>query len=168
MSEEPKINPETSAVEPAPSPTLREEQPRSGGAMVGYTIAIIINAILWYVFDHWLSWEIPLLTAEFGGYGPFLTSRFSEVLWAVHLSLGATIVANVIFLTYDPRWFKRLMQIVMDCCGWISLRAFYQVFPLETGMDAVNQAVRLALLVALVVVAIAIVVNAVKLAAGKD
>ena len=47
-----------------------------------------------------LNWEVP-----------FLTGDWVEVMPAFTLSIGATIIANIVFLGYDARYFRHLVQI---------------------------------------------------------
>jgi hypothetical protein len=64
----------------------------AGARSGGYLLAIVINALLLYVVQHLVAWDVR-----------FITPAWNDVLWAVDLSLQATIVANVLFLIYDAR-----------------------------------------------------------------
>jgi len=63
-------------------------------ALVG---SIIVNAILLYVAHHVLEWQIG-----------WITPAWSDVLWAVDLTLWASIVTNALFLAIDAAWFRNL------------------------------------------------------------
>ena len=86
-----------------------------------YVIAIVINAAVIYVIHHLLEWE----------WAPFLTEDFARLLPIMTVALGATIVANVIYMVYDPVWFKSISQV-----GLLILNAFvtagvWDVFPFD-------------------------------------
>jgi hypothetical protein len=84
----------------------------------GYIAAVIINIVMIYVFNNLLNWGVP-----------FLTSDYSGVLWAINLSLGATIIANILFLIYDPGWFRHLGQIVLNFIALFVAFIIFTVFP---------------------------------------
>ena len=114
----------------------------------GYIIAIVVNALLLYVIHHLLDWNVF-----------FVTERFSEVLWALDLSLQATILANLLFLVYDAAWFKHLAQIVLNLLSILATFILYWVFPFDFGLAWWNQLVKFALLLAIAGMAIAIIVE---------
>jgi hypothetical protein len=118
----------------------------------GYIIAIIVNVILLYVIHHLLEWNVF-----------FVTERFSEVLWALDLSLQATILANLLFLVYDAAWFKHLAQIILNLLSILATFLLYWVFPFDFGLAWWNQLVKFALLLAIVAMGIAIIVEFFKL-----
>ena len=130
-----------------------------GARRFGYIVAIIVNVALLYVFNNLLRWNPPLLN---------LTERFTDCLWAINLSLLATIVGNILFLGYDAQWFKSLVQIVLNCFGLLSAYTLYRVFPFDFEMMLVEQAVRIALLVAMFGIVVGSVVEFFRLFSRKD
>jgi len=116
----------------------------------GYIIAILVNVGLIYVFNNILTWNAP-----------YLTQDFSRCLPALTMSLAVTIFCNAVFMVYDPKYFRHLMQVVMNCFGWYSLLVFYQVLPLDLPVG-IPQIVRAGLLVALIIIPIATIVEAVQ------
>ncbi|HHY00654.1 MAG TPA: hypothetical protein GX531_04690, partial [Methanothermobacter sp.] len=68
-----------------------------------FVVAIIVNVILLYIVNNLLSWNFS-----------FITSSFQDVLWIFNISICATIIANIIFLTYHPGWFRSLAKIVLN------------------------------------------------------
>ena len=122
------------------------KRPSRGARTSGYTVAIVINVILWYVTHNLLDWNLPVIT-----------ERFVEVLPAVEWSLGATIIANALFMVYDPRWFRHLAQVGLNILALFSTYMFYQVFPFEFGTESLNWLVRVGLFLAMVGIVIGIV-----------
>src|SRR5579859_4331269 len=115
-----------------------------------YELAIVINAVLLYVVHHLVAWDVP-----------FITPAWNDVLWAVDLSLQATIVANVLFLIYDARWFYSLVQVVPAGVAVLSLWWVYQVFPFDFGSVGMNDLARLGLVLLTIAAAIGTLVSAV-------
>jgi hypothetical protein len=83
-----------------------------------YVAAIVINVILIWVFANLLNWGVP-----------FLTSDYSRVLWAIDMSLGATIFVNILFLMFDPGWFRHLMQVVLNIISLIVGLIIFKIYP---------------------------------------
>jgi hypothetical protein len=119
---------------------------RSGG----YVLAIVINALLLYVVNHLVAWDVG-----------FITPAWNDVLWAVELSLQATIVANVLFLVYDARWFHCLVQAAAGVVAVVALWWVYQIFPFDFGSVGMNDLARLGLVLVTIAAAIGTLVTAV-------
>ncbi len=62
------------------------------------------NAVLLYAAQHVLEWQIG-----------WITPTWSNVLWAVDLTLEVSIVVNALYLIVDARWFRNLAEAVS--CG---------------------------------------------------
>ncbi len=125
----------------------------SGARRFGYLITILVNFALIYAAQNLLNWNVP-----------FLTNRFTECLWAINLSLGATIFVNFIFLVFDRRWFRSLMQSFTNVFSFISGYVFWRVFPLQLPENIVRW-VNLALIILLVLILLSILtelLNAIK------
>ncbi len=95
---------------------------RVAGRRAGYVAAIVINAIMIYIVEHLLAWNVPFLLPSFAG-----------VVWAIDLSLWATIVANVFYLMYDARWFRDAVQIVLNAIAFVVSSILYATFPFDFG-----------------------------------
>ncbi|HZD58985.1 MAG TPA: hypothetical protein VE439_00840, partial [Anaerolineae bacterium] len=78
----------------------RQEQEK-GSKKSGYVAAIIINIVLLVIFNNLLNWHVP-----------FLTGSFVIPLRILNISITATIIANLVFLAYDPAWFLALTRTV--------------------------------------------------------
>jgi hypothetical protein len=118
----------------------------------GYVGTIVVNAIMLYVAHHLLVWEVP-----------FVTPAFADVLWAIDLSLWATIVANVLFLGYDAAWFRHLVQIGLSGIAFLVTTQLYAFFPFDFGAPAWNDGARLALVLVMAAIILAIIVQAIVL-----
>jgi hypothetical protein len=134
----------------------RKRAPR-GARMAGYIIAIIISAVMWYVAHNLLNWNVP-----------FITERFVTVLPALEASLGATMIANVLFLAFDPHWFRALAQVGLNILTLYVLYMLYQVFPVDFGVDTLNWLARLGLVATAVAVIIGTVVELARLPFGRE
>jgi hypothetical protein len=132
-----------------------EERVRARRA--SYVGSIVVNAIWYYVAHNLLRWDIP-----------FLTPSFASVLWAIDLSIGASIVANALFLAYDERWFRRLLQIVLTGLAFVATSTLYGVFPFEFGDPMWNSLASFCLFVVMIATALAMLVQLVVLVVGED
>jgi hypothetical protein len=123
------------------------------GRRLGYAISILINVFFLWVVNNLVEWDIS-----------WITDDFSKVVWIFNLSLGATIAANVLYLFFDPPWFKSLGQIVTVAISVAVAVRLWQVFPVSfTGDFPWTGLFRVALVVGIVGGSIGIVVELVKL-----
>ena len=112
-------------------------QPTSSGARrFGYFVSILVNIAMIYIANNLLNW----------GWLPFLTEDFVLCLWAFNLSFGANIFINFVFMFFDRRWFRNLMQAIVNVFGFISVYIFRQVFPLDLS-SGLSGAVNVGLIV---------------------
>lgn len=125
----------------------------SGVRRFGYFMAILVNAAMMYVANHLLDWNVP-----------FLTEDFSQCLWAINMSFGATIFINCIFMVFDRRWFRSLMESINSVFSLISGYIFYRIFPLDlpAGMERWANMGLVILLVIILISILAQLLNAVK------
>jgi hypothetical protein len=114
----------------------------------GYVASVVIDVLLLYAAHNLLAWGVA-----------FVTPAWAEVLWAVDLSLQASIVANALFLVYDAAWFRNLAGVATTGTGLLAGYELYRVFPFELGRW--SDLARLGLLAVLVALGIALVVVAV-------
>lgn len=134
--------------------TAHETKPGSF-RRVGYAVAIAVNLVLIFVVNNLLDW----------GWPSFLTDDFQQLLPLINLSLTASIVANLIYLWFDPAWFKSLTQIVLGMISLVVTVRTLQVFPFDfSGYDFNWEALtRLVLVVLMVAIGIAMLVEIGKL-----
>lgn len=105
----------------------------------GYVGSIIVNGILLYLAHHLLDWQVG-----------WIQPGWSSVLWAVDMSLGASIAANVLFIAYDAKWFRSLAGSVSCAFAAFATWWVYTVFPFEFGSVEADGVARLVLVVILV------------------
>ena len=99
---------------------MRKNTQPTAGRRLGYIISILVNFAMMFVVNNLPNWNVP-----------FLNDRFVECLWAINLSIFASIFIYCIFLFYDPRWFKSLMQALANVFSLNSTYVFWRVFPLD-------------------------------------
>jgi hypothetical protein len=139
-----------------PYMSSRKRAPR-GARIAGYVVTIIVTAVMWYVAHNALNWNLP-----------FITERFVAVLPALEASLGATMIANVLYIAFDPPLFKALAQLGLNVLSLYVLYILYQVFPVDLGVDTLNWMARLGLNAAAIAVAIGTVVELANTFLGKE
>jgi hypothetical protein len=100
---------------------MKNETSPSGARRFGYFVTILVNIAMIYVANNLLNW----------GWPPFLTKDYVLCLWAANLSFAANIFINFIFMFFDRRWFRSLMQAFGNVFGFLSIFVFWQVFPLD-------------------------------------
>lgn len=100
--------------------TVHRRQPVAGRRL-GYTIAVGVNAVLLYLVNIAPGWDAV----------PFLTPATTQVLPWVNATLIATAVANVLYVVWDPRWFRALGDIVTTSIGIVAMVRVWQVFPFD-------------------------------------
>lgn len=112
-----------------PQKTLRKNshagEPKPG-RRVGYTVSIIVNAVMLFVTVNLLEW----------GWFDWLTDEFDRVVpWAV-FSLSASIAVTAIYMAFDAPWFKSLTQAALAVISFIVTLRIWNVFPFDfTGYD---------------------------------
>jgi hypothetical protein len=87
----------------------------------GYGAAVVVNLIILYVINNLLEWD----------WFRFLTDEFGPMLWLINISLAATILANLVWLGYDPAWFRSVGQIGLNLISAVVTIRMYQVFPFD-------------------------------------
>lgn len=135
----------------------RKRAPRPA-RMFGYVVAIAVNAILWYVAHNLQRWDLPFVVAE----------QFTRILTALDLSLGATMVANAIFVAYDPPWFRRSGQAVLNLFSLSAMYTAYRVFPFDFGSEGANQAIRMLMVLGIIVVGVGTIIELARLPFGRE
>lgn len=106
--------------------------PRTSGS-IG---SILINAILLYAAHHVLEWQIS-----------WITPAWSDVLWAIDLTLEVSIAVNVLFLLFGARSFRNLAGAVSCAVAVLATWWLYVVFPFDFGSAATNDVARVLLIV---------------------
>ncbi len=136
--------------EPGTRRWLTDEN-RERARQAGYVVAVVVNAIMLAIAHALPAWGLP-----------FITMAYVDVLWAVDLSLGATIIANALFVVYDPSWFRNLAQIILSALAVVSGYTMYRVFPFDFGSQSLNDLARLGLFVVVAILVLVTVAQLVK------
>ncbi len=87
----------------------------------GYGVAVAANVLLLVIVNNLEEWDVV----------SWLTDDFSKVVGIISFSLWATIVANAVFIAYDPKWFKAALQAVLNAISVVVMIRIYQVFPFD-------------------------------------
>ena len=140
-------------------PTPSKARPPPGTRRFGYLVAVLVNVAMLIVVNNLLAWDIL----------PFLTSGFDRVVPIINVSLGASILVNLIYLSYDAGWFKALTQIGLLGISMAATVRLYRVFPFDFSAYEFDWATvaKWALILAMVGVAVGIIAEIGRLAAGK-
>jgi hypothetical protein len=118
---------------------------------IGYVVTIIIMIVILYLVQNWQRWNLQ-----------FLSSDFSRYLIYIELSIFVNIAANVLFILYDHRWFKLLIQALADIAGALSLIMFYVIFPIVLDSEKWIKWIKIGVIVLFILTLISILVNLIK------
>ena len=117
-----------------------------------YVVAIVANFILFYILNNLLSWKVG-----------FLTNSFQDCLWAINMSIVATVIGNILFLAYDLRWFRHSIRMAYNLFAVNAIYTLYRVFPFNFGQAFWNEAAKIVLILGTVGTVIGLIVEFVKL-----
>src|SRR5437868_6370981 len=112
--------------------------------------SIVVNLALIYVAHHVIEWQIG-----------WVTPAWSDVLWAVDLTLEVSIVANVLYLAFDSGWFRNATGAVSAGVALLAIWWLGVTYPFDFGADGANDIARLILLLVLIGTGIATLVMAI-------
>lgn len=108
---------------------------------VGYLVAVIVNSAMLFFVNIRPGWrELP-----------FLTEDFVSLVWLINLSMLSSAVVNMVYLRYDPAWFKSLCQVGISAIALTVAIRVLQVFPFDFSQYSFNWAALARLLLALAV-----------------
>lgn len=122
---------------------MSQEKMPSPARRFGYFLTIVVNIGVIFIANNLLNWN----------WVPFLTEDFALCLWAINLSLGASIFINFMFMFFDRKWFRGLMQSLSNVFAFISGYIFWRVFPLSLS-ESMAKAVKLGLVIILGLIAL--------------
>jgi hypothetical protein len=117
----------------------------------GYIVTIIIMFIMIYVLRHLREWGLT-----------FLTDEFEKCLFYIELAIYVTIGANILFIIYDNRWFRHLVQVLVNAANALSTIMIYVIFPFALDNANWTKWLKIGILIVFVITAISIVVELVK------
>ena len=139
------------------SPPAKKRASRSTRRF-GYLVAVAVNLVLLYVVNNLLAWDVL----------PWLTDDFEQVLPILNLSLLATMVINVVYVWFDPRWFKSLTQIGLSVISLIAAVRLFRVFPFDFSPYEFGWATltRFVLIIVMIGITIGVIAESVKFITG--
>jgi hypothetical protein len=101
------------------SATRTRARPRTASRRAGYVVAVAVNALLLHLLNRNPGWQAV----------PFLTDAMSRAIGAVNLSITAGLVANLVYVVWDPTWLKALGDLATTCAGVLAMLRLWQVWP---------------------------------------
>ena len=117
------------------------------GRRIGYVVAAAVNLVVLWLVHRFLDW----------GWPGFLTEEWNDVLPVLTVSIGASVLANLVFAWRSDHPVKPLGDLVTTVLGLIATIRVLRVFPFEFSGTDWSWAVRSVLIVAIVGMAIATV-----------
>jgi hypothetical protein len=123
----------------------------SGARKIGYIIVILIMVFFIYFLSDYRRWGLN-----------FLTEDFDKCLIYIKVSIYMTIAANVLFIIYDNRWFKHIIQAVSSIAGALALIMIYVIFPFTFSDGAWTKWIRIGILALFIITVISIIVELIK------
>ena len=102
-----------------PAAKRARQRPSYAARRVGYTVALVVNAVLFGMVNLTPGWEAL----------PFLTDETPLVLGLVNGSIVTGIVANAVYLLADPTWLRALGDVAQNLVGIAAMVRIWQVFP---------------------------------------
>jgi hypothetical protein len=126
------------------------------GRRAGYLIVVLLDLVMLWIAHQLLDWQWP----------SFLTGAFEDLLPWITASLAATAIVNLVWVFWDPEWFRHLTQFGLDVLSLAVAVRTWQIFPFDfssysSGWETLA---RVAIVVGIVGSAIGAVVELVKLA----
>jgi len=118
---------------------------------IGYIVVVIIMFVILYLVRNYEKWNLP-----------FLTSDFDRCLFYIELSIYLNIAANILFIFYDNKWFKHLVQSVTDVGGALSIIMIYVIYPFSFGEEPWSKWVRIGLLILFGFTVLSVLINLIK------
>lgn len=135
----------------APTPPPAKARARRNGRRAGYVVAIIINLLVLGFINTWPGWE------SFD----FVTADAADVVPLVNLSIGVTIVANLVYLVVDAPRVKAFGEMVTSAVAMVVSVIVLRVFPFDFSAYAFpwELITRVILVIAVIGSGISVLVN---------
>jgi len=103
------------------SATRTRSRARVGTRKSGYLVAVAVNALLLFLLNRSPGWQAV----------PFLTDAMSRAIGVVNLSIAVGLVANLVYIVWDPTWLKALGDLTTTCAGVLAMLRIWQVWPFD-------------------------------------
>jgi hypothetical protein len=125
---------------------------QSGGVRrIGYIVSIVIMIVMIYILRHLRQWGVT-----------FLNEDFENALFYIELSIYVSIGINILFIIYDNRWFKHLLQGISNIFGALAIIMLYVIYPFVIQDESWNKWIKIGLLVLFLLVVIGTLVEFIK------
>jgi hypothetical protein len=128
----------------------------------GEAIAAIIFNLIWL----WIINKVPDWNFS------FVLDSYGVLLWIWNLNVGVQVLTNLIILIFAVRWLRYLMKAVMEAGSFVSLIATYYLYPFNfsdaVGWSHTDTVIQIALIIAMIVTAIQILVDVLKIFFGRS
>jgi hypothetical protein len=119
--------------------------------IIGYGISIIVQIVILYVLRHLKEWGVN-----------FLNEDYESALFYIELSIYVSIGVQIIWIFYDNKWFKHLLQGVSNAVGAVAIIMVYVIFPFIIGNENWVKAIKIALIVLFVLSVIGVLAEIIK------
>lgn len=113
-----------------------------------YIGAIVVNIILLYIFNNLLNWQVY-----------FITNALNEVLWIINIAITATIIGNIIFLFFNPEWFRHILKIILNIFAFTAVYSIYSVFPFNFSSFLIDWSATIALIFIMLGITVATIIE---------
>ena len=136
---------------PPPPPAPAPARSRRTGRRAGYVVAIIINLLVLGFINTWPGWE------SFD----FVTADAADVVPLVNLSIGVSILANIVYLVVDAPRVKAIGEMVVSAVAMVVSVIVLRVFPFDFSAYAFpwELLTRVVLVIAVIGSGISVLVN---------
>lgn len=113
-----------------------------------YIGAIVVNVILLYIFNNLLNWQVY-----------FITNALNEVLWIINIAIIATIIGNIMFIIFNPEWFRHIIKMILNIFAFTAVYSIYSVFPFNFSSFLIDWGLTIALIFIVTGIVIATIVE---------
>jgi len=117
-----------------------------------YLFTALMDLILLYIANNLIYWNLS-----------FISASYTDVLWAVNLTIFFTIVGNVSFILYDPPWFKHLTKIIINSTALYTAYIIYMVFPFTLNQEYQVIILKIVIILAMIAAFLSIIFEIIKL-----
>lgn len=136
---------------PTPPPAPAPARSRRTGRRAGYVVAIIVNLLVYGFINTWPGWQ------SFD----FVTADAADVVPLVNLSIGVSILANIVYLVVDAPRVKAIGEMVVSAVAMVVSVIVLRVFPFDFSAYAFpwELLTRVVLVIAVIGSGISVLVN---------
>ena len=106
---------------PPPAPAPAPGRSRRTGRRAGYVVAIIVNLLVLGFINTWPGWE------SFD----FVTADAADVVPLINLSIGVSILVNLVYLVADAPRIKAIGEMVTSAVAMVVSVIVLRVFPFD-------------------------------------